>query len=180
MIDEKIIKDLLIRGESSLGNFKPTKDVAFEEEKPSVITSVKMREPLGKYKKSLQEQVQANPGMYSMMTPQGRMTVKEAIRKGFNFQTGEFDKPDIEKEKERILNGVPEEQRRNVKRLTKPRQAELPEEEAQEMGIEDPANAMVKRKRPMPVEAQAETEQAPEGEAPVDAAALQALLGGGM
>lgn len=181
MIDEKIIKDLLIRGESSLGNFKPKEGIAFEEEEPSVIKSVKMVEPLGKYKKSLKEQVQANPGMYTTMTPRGRMTVKEAIRKGYNFQTGEFDKPDIDKEKERILNGVPEEQRKNVKRLTRPRQAELPEEEAEAMGIEDPANPMVKRKRPMPVEAKvAEEEQAPEGEAPVDAAALQALLGGGM
>jgi hypothetical protein len=182
MIDEKLIKELLIRGESSLGNFKPTQDIQYEEEAPSVIQSVKMREPLGKYKKSLKEQVQANPGMYTMMTPQGRMTVKEAIRKGYNFQTGEFDKPDMDQEKEKILGALPEEERKNVKRLTRPRQAELDEEEAEEMGIEDPANSMVKRKRPLPVEeAEAPMEEAaPEGEAPVDAAALQALLGGGM
>jgi hypothetical protein len=180
-MDEKLIKELLIRGESSLGNYRPVEEPAFEEAEPSVISAFKMKEELGKYKKSKLDKIKANPGMFTTMTPRGRMTVKDAIRKGYNFQTGEFDKPNIEEEKEKILGALPEEERKNVKRMTRPSQAQLEEEEAGEMGIEDPTNMMVRRKKPMPVEEAPQEEVAPEGEAPqMDASALQALLGGGM
>lgn len=179
-MDEKLIKDLLIRGESSLGNYRPKEEPTFEEAEPSVISTFKLKDDLGKYKKSKLDQIKANPGMFTTMTPRGRMTVKDAIRKGYNFQTGEFDKPNIEEEKEKILGALPEEERKNVKRITRPSQAELEEEEAGEMGIEDPTNMMVRKKKPMPVEAPPQ-EAAVEGEeAPMDPAALQALLGGGM
>lgn len=177
-LDQKELATLLAGGEFSEGKLVGKKEPEFTDTADVIKINVgKVIEPKGKYKETLVDDVKKHPGEYTIMTPRGRMTIKSAMAKGFNQETGEFDRPNIEEEKEKILQEQTPRNKKIIKRLTDPRNAKVLPDQAAEMGMEE-GNPMVKKpKRPMeqPVEEEpAEEEQA------VDPAMIQAMMGGGM
>lgn len=73
-----------------------------DEEKVIAITVGKNKTMGDKYKQKLAKQAAKNPNSVKVKTPEGWMTVKEAIEAGFDPKTGEFtgdipEKPSIDK-----------------------------------------------------------------------------------
>ncbi len=168
-INQEELQKILTTGESSEGGFSSNKEPEYtKSEDAPKITNTKVVERLGEYEDELIEKIKKNPSAFTMMTPKGRMTVAEAFKKGYNPQTGQFDLPDIDEEKEKILSKQSPENQEALQRLTDPKGAHVPEGHAGMLGLSGEEEYVD------------HPGMAEEEEPQMDPAMMQAMMGGGM
>ena len=136
----------------------------------SIIFGTK-REMSDTYKKSLAEKAAKNPNAVEVETPEGWMTVKEAIEKGYNPKTGEFDqekRPPLNMDK--YFQHRNKEDRDKIKRKVNPKGTNLNRKDMERLGenIEEHPDFMPGNQP---------TEEVPVEEPAIDP--VTAMLGGG-
>lgn len=180
--DNKIGDDLFNQllsqnmGEGTFEEIKPEVEEKEADVKYKVSSEI---EPLGKYSDEIIKDIMSNPAKYKMKSPKhGEMNLKEALDKGYNPETDEFDRKK-KRSKEEITAGLADSDKESIDKITDPKSAKIPPKEAEALGVKDPnfiAQEDVPTDLVMP-EAQpvAEGQEGEEG-----MAGLEALLGGGM
>ena len=177
-IDDDLFNQLLSQniGEGTFEEIKPDVEEKEADVKYKVSSEI---EPLGKYSDEIVKDIMSNPGKYKMKSPKhGEMNLKEALDKGYNPESDEFDRKK-KRSKEEITEGLSDSDKESIDKITDPKSAKIPAKEAEALGVKDP-NFIAQEDAPtdmvMP-EAQpvAEGQEGEEG-----MAGLEALLGGGM
>jgi len=176
--DEEFLRTIMLTGDNTKGMFEPAEKEAFEkedtphEEETSVLVAGDIT-PTEKYKDNFVKDILQNPKQYKIMTPRGEMTVVEAIRKGYNPITKQFEARNstdsIEKKHMRKMN---EKDREAFEGITDPRNAQLSDEQAQQFGV--PGDSLLKA----PAPASTPMEMPPEEGEENPQADLAAMLGG--
>lgn len=122
-LDQEALQRMLMEGEDTKGMFTPNKEEQEKAEAEEPIGSAefgKVKERFGKYSKQMFEDMKKNPHNYLIETPRGVMPVTEAIRKGYNPATKEFDEAmDTEKQAGKIFEeeGVSPEEAQRIKQM---------------------------------------------------------------
>ena len=118
-------------------------------------------ESKGKYKDMFKTDMFKHPDKYFVMTPDGRMTIAEAMRRGYNPITRNFEES---KSRDAIMReatkGLNDSDRETVNRMMDPRAAMVASDDAKGFGL-DADSPMVKR--PQQPE-QPQVPQAPQGQ----------------
>lgn len=211
-LDEDTIAEILMTGDNTEGMFAP-------DEKKEDENGIKLHEEADddvkknldvdaeaskKYIKDFQKDLLKNPEKYTINTPKGKMTITEAMRKGYNPFTKRFDEAnDMDKIKEKHLSRLNDEERSHLENLMNPENVGLAPADAEKFGL-SPSNPMIRK----PQDATAQTGTSPmatnvmpqeavptQGQAPVPSMPtapaqggvptqgqpdLSSLLGGGM
>lgn len=178
-LDEDVINELLKTGENTDGMFIPDEkkedeDKLHEEEDEEAKLKVgKDIKPSKKYEKHFKNDMLKHPDQYKVNTPQGEMTVSEAIRKGYNPITKQFEKEhDQNSIKEKHLSQLNDADRAAIEKVTDPTIAQVAPADAEMYGL-DANSPMVKSATPQP--AMPAAPAAPTEGGGLD---LNALLGG--
>lgn len=195
-MDEDALREMMMTGDNSAGLFEPDPDQLLDEdekahedvdEKAEVKSSGKVTEKGKKYIKLFQDELKDNPGDFTINTPEGQMTVKEAIKRGFNPETGTFEDAPEDK-----LNGMlgelNEADKDGISKLLNPSNANIAPADATKYGLKA-SNPMVQAQQvPAPPPEEAMMQQGvpqrmplPQEQAgmPQGGADIAALLGGG-
>ena len=146
-LDEDTIKTLFMTGDNTTGMFTPDKkkDDKDEDEKPEVDIKTSKVKPLGKYENDFKNDLLKHPEQYTVETPMGQMTVKEAMNKGYDPITKTFNKDETAKGiRERNLKGLNDADRKRLEDFTDPRSAKVPEKDAGMYGL-NPDSPMIAR-----------------------------------
>ena len=187
-MDGDILKEMMMTGDNTAGLFEPDPDELLEEddeahedvdEEAEVKSSGKVTEKGKKYIKLFQDELKDNPGEFMINTPKGQMTVKEAIKQGFNPETGDFEEAP-EDTINGMLDGLNDADKEGIRGLLDPSRANIPPADAAKYGL-DPSNHMVQQQASVPEEAmmQQGVPMPQEQAAPQSGADIAALLGGG-
>ena len=195
-MDEEVLKEMMMTGDNTNGLFEPNEEELLDEdekahedvdEEAEVKSSGKVTEKGKKYIKLFQDELKDNPGEFMINTPEGQMTVKEAIKRGFNPETGEFDEAPEDK-LNGMLEGLNDADKEGIQGLLDPRNANIAPADAAKFGL-DPSNPMVQQPAASAVPGQEAMMQQgmPQGTplpqeqagAPQGGADIAALLGGG-
>lgn len=190
-IDSEVLNSMLT-ADGADGNFRKNKkpEPSVTEDEKATISGGKVKEKLGKYSKEFVKDVIKNPEKYTVETSKGTLTIKEAIKQGWDPKTGDFVEEKRDKSEEQIA-ALGDSDQEAVRDLMDPRNAGIPAAEAEEDGL-DSDSPMI-RKPPAALEAAQQqgeeeaaaaavppgAEQAPaEGGQQMDPEQLKALLGG--
>lgn len=193
-LDSDELARMMMTGENSDGmiselNVPKKEDGVDLHEKPKEKAKVEgdKAESKGKYTDLFQEDMFKHPNKYFIETPEGRMTIAEAMRKGYNPITKKFDEGESRDAIiGRATQGLNEADAETVNRMLDPRSAAVAEGDASKYGL-DPDSDMIRRPQqgqPEPV-----AEESPTGSpAPIGAQVeggqteatnpLAALMGG--
>lgn len=181
-LDEDVINELLKTGENTDGMFIPDekkedKDKLHEKEVEEAKLKVgKDIKPSKKYEKQFKNDMLKHPDQYKVNTPQGEMTVSEAIRKGYNPITKQFEKEhDQNSIKEKHLSQLNDADRAAIEKVTDPTIAQVAPADAEMYGL-DANSPMVKSATPQPAMPVAPAMPTSTEGGGLD---LNALLGGG-
>jgi hypothetical protein len=103
-----------------------------------------------KYQKQLLDKALKDPSSVEVETPQGWMTVRDAIEAGFNMETGQFDRPVIAKPnwEDEISKLDPREQE-TIRRLTQPGTRQAGPADSAVVG-EEQGNPVLPEDQPLP------------------------------
>lgn len=183
MLNESLDDELfasMLTADGEDGNFEMKQKEKKEEQKPEVkISAGKIKERLGKYSKDFMDSVLKDPSKYTIETPQGRMTVKDAIMKGFDPTTGEFnDAMSIDKIKEKHLSGLNENDRAVAEQLMNPANAQMSPVDAEQYGLSQDSPMIAGNQVPMSGDMQAQDADGQDALAGIDPAILQKMMGG--
>ena len=188
-IDDSIIASMIANGDNTKGMFEPDEsEVTDKEDKLHEETDedAKLKtkgdaKPSEKYATEFQKDMLENPEDYYINTPKGKMSIKEALQKGYDPVTKRFNNQ-ANKKKEETLAMLNDKDRAAVEKLMDPSQVGLAPADAQAMGL--PSNSkMIRQTNPMegtpmssPSPAQAPTQMSePEVQPTPD---INSLLGG--
>lgn len=180
-LDADVLNTLFMTGDNTEGMFSPKVDeenpdethVPLHEEQDedakAKIDGNKV-EPKGKYKKQFQKDFMKHPDQYEIVTPKGKMTVAEAMRKGYDPLTKTFRKEhDQENLKKKHLDRVNDADKAKLEELTNPKAANIAPADAEKFGLKEDSPFV---KQP---ESLAQGASAPMPETP----AMAKLTGGG-
>ena len=128
-----------------------------KEEKKTGKDLLKMLEKNGKesdkYRKELMEKALKDPDSVQVETPNGWMSVRQAITAGFNFGSGKFDRepipvPDLESK----LAGLSPREQETIRRLTKKGTGQATHRPTDPMTMmpQEQANPMLPQDQPIP------------------------------
>lgn len=142
-------------------------------------------EMTGPYSDEMFADIMKNPSKFFFVSKKhGKMNLKDAIDKGYNPDTDEFDKPK-RKSKEELTEGLSDSDRESINKITDPANAKVPPKDAEKYDIKDdrfiakPEGQMLPEEVAAPTAAPAvEGEATPEGEANGNED-IMALLSGG-
>ena len=154
-IDDEVIASMMANGDNTKGMFKPDEsEVTDKDEKlhedPDEEVKLKTKgeaKPSKKYETEFQKDMIKNPENYYINTPKGKMTIKEAIQKGYNPITKRFNNESTDK-KEQVLSQLNDSDRAAVEKLFDPSQVGLAPADAQAMGLK-PDSKMIRQGNPM-------------------------------
>jgi hypothetical protein len=176
-LNEDILSQMLMTGNNESGMFEPdekeleddlapNEELHEEQDDKAKLGKIKDIETKEEYKKAMIEDMGKHPEKYSIETPQGRMSVAEAIRKGFNPETKQFEKS-LDEKNEEALSRLNDEDRAAVEQFIDPSKLGLAPADADAFGIPQ-GNAMRKPMEPtmQPMHGAAPVQQMPQG-APV-------------
>ncbi len=199
--DPDVLAQVLMTGDNTEGMFSPDEVEEdengiklHEDEDESMKKDLdKEAKPSQKYAASFQSDMMKHPDKYKIDTPQGEMTIAEALRKGYNPLTKQFEKDyDQDDIKEKYLSQLNDEDRSNLERITNPSAAQIAPADASKFGLQPdspfvrqqpaqqmaPAQAMVPQGAP---EQGMMPPQQPQGQVQGQAQPdISSLLGGGM
>lgn len=156
----------------------PEAEIDVEDEAQAEYKVGKEFETYGKYTEEVLKDIINNPSKYKMKSKKhGEMNLKDALDKGYNPDTDEFDKPRI-KSKEELTEGLADSDKEAIERMTNPESANIPPEDAKALGVEDERFIKKPNQEELfvpetPAEGEAEAEPE-EGEG--DAAGMEALM----
>lgn len=89
-----------------------------------------------KYKKTLVKKAQENPKSVLIDTPEGKMTIEEALERGYNPETGQFDGEELHKPRpEEYFGDLSPEELAQMERMLDPRSEDIMPNEMERMGI---------------------------------------------
>jgi hypothetical protein len=144
-LTEDLLSQLIMTGDNESGIFSPEEKEIKEELEPNEelhepqnkeakIDKIKSVETKDEYKKAMIKDLDKHPDKYSIETPRGRMSVAEAIKQGFNPETGEFEKS-LEEKNEEALSALNDNDRARVEEFIDPAQVGLSPADADAFGI---------------------------------------------
>jgi hypothetical protein len=178
--DNDAILEILMTGENTGGMFTPNKEETDEEKEEDETLKADIGATTNisrKYQKALLEDMIKNPDKFKIDTPEGEMTVKEALERGYNPVTKQFGENKFKKKKEELLNRLNEDDRAKLERMTSPEAAGLAPADAEMMGL---PSGMPTRPVPRAMPGGAPIEGQPEQpEETGGTNAIASLLGGG-
>ena len=144
-LDSKTVEEMLMTGENTSGMFEPeAKEPEGNEPKlnEEVDEDAKRNIDKGetkasdKYEKSFKNDLLKHPNDYKVNTPEGEMTVAEALKRGYNPITKRFEKEhDQNLRKEKFLGELNDTDRANVERITDPSAAQIAPADAEKYGL---------------------------------------------
>lgn len=186
--DPEVLRSMINTGENQTGmvtiepkdgiNPETDKPLFTEVEEENKVKTGKVKKKLGKYVEKMLFDMKKNPEKYMLETPRGMMTIEEALQQGYDPATKDFTEKGTKQDFEESLAGLSESGRENIKRITSPEAAQMPQSQAEALGIDpnDPrvAQAAMMQEGAMPPGAPQATPGA-EGISPE----ILAALGGG-
>lgn len=137
-ISDEVIKQMIMSPSSRVDEaptFKETEEGEKEETEPIFSKKDKV-EYTDKYKSMLVEKAIENPKMVMIETPEGEMTIDEAVKRGYNPETGEFDDPLGEGPRLEDYMNLDPESMAKMKRMFDPRSMDVHPDEAERMGMD--------------------------------------------
>lgn len=194
--DEEALINMMMTGDNSTGLFNPNvEEIVKPEDKDKVhvdtkdtvdIKTGKTSSISKKYQAALLEDMKKNPNKFKIKTPEGEMTVQEALSKGYNPVTRKFEKSKHKENIDIAMGRLNETDRQRLTELTDPKNVGLAPADAEQFGL--PSNSpMIKQPQgqasEQAVPGQAPGAIPPEGAAPGQPAAgmgITSLLGGGI
>ena len=189
-IDEGTLKEMLMTGDNSGGMFTPNEDEVLDPNLPddklheevsdkAQVKTGKVTKKFGEYQKKFLVDMKKNPEAYMIDTPEGKMNVAEAIKRGYDPSTKEFTDEPITSKRDKELEGLSESDQAIIKQLTDPSAAKIPSKEGEMFGLEagNPMLQQAQEQAPAPGQAPVPG-QAPAPEGEMDPAMIQAMLGG--
>jgi hypothetical protein len=93
-------------GDTEEGNVSPVKEIGEEEDVETIIELLNKdaKDSFSpKYQEELANMAKEDPTSVMIETPEGWMTIAEAMKKGFNPESGQFDGESIEQRIDRII-----------------------------------------------------------------------------
>lgn len=115
---------------------EPKEDV-FRDKPIAEIKPKEDIEMLGKYSEEIIKDIMSNPAKYKFKSKKhGDLNLKDAMDKGYNPDTDEFDKPK-RKSKEELMNGLSNSDKESINKITDPTSAQIPEKDAEALGVKD-------------------------------------------
>lgn len=205
-LDSATIEDMLMTGENTRGMFEPdNKEPEGNEPKLNEEVNEKAKrnldkaevKPSEKYADRFKNDLLKHPEAYTVQTPEGEMTIAEAIKRGYNPITKRFEKEHNQQNiKESFLNRLNDSDRTNIERITDPSAAQVAPADAEKYGL-DASSPMVRQQpqqqmAPQPMQPAGQPAGQPQGMMPTGqqmpgseesmaagANPLAALLGGG-
>ena len=192
-LNEDILSQMMMTGDNETGMFSPDEKALKKELEPNEelheepteevkVGKIKGADVKDQYKKAMIEDMGKHPEKYSIKTPRGRMSVAEAIRQGFNPETGGFEKS-LDEKNEEALSQLNDQDRANIEQFLDPAQVGLAPADAEAYGIPE-GSPLRKTSTPIPSETPAAPVQAQEPQAipPMQAAPqgnnILSMLGG--
>lgn len=89
------------------------------------------------YADDLLKDIMANPSKYRLKSKKhGEMNLKDALDDGYNPETDEFDREPI-RSKEEMMEGLSDSDKEAINHMTDPRNANIPDKDAEAMGIDN-------------------------------------------
>lgn len=201
-LDSATIEEMLMTGENKQGMFEPdNKEPEGNEPKLNEEVDEKAKrkldkpeiKPSEKYAEKFKNDLLKHPEAYTVQTPQGEMTIAEAIKKGYNPITKRFEKEhDQQNIRESFLSKLNDSDRKNIERITDPSAAQVAPADAEKYGL-DASSPMIRQQQqqqmaPQPMQPAGQPQgmmpagqQLPGSEESMEAGEnpLAALLGGG-
>lgn len=145
-LDPKTLEDMLMTGENTSGMFEPeVKEPKGNEPKlnEEVDEDAKRHldkgkvEPSEKYAKNFKNDIMKHPNDYKVDTPEGEMTIAEAIKRGYNPITKRFEaRHNQENIKNSFLGELNDADRTNIERITNPSAAQIAPADAEKYGLD--------------------------------------------
>jgi hypothetical protein len=182
-LDAKTLEDMLMTGENTEGMFEPDKKEPKGNEpklNEEVDEDAKRNLDKGtvkasdKYAKSFKNDLLKHPNEYKVQTPEGEMTIAEAIKRGYNPITKRFEEKHNQANlKESFLSQLNDTDRQNIERITDPSAAQVAPADAEKYGLDQ--NSPMVRQNPtgmpgQPMEPQAAPPAAIAGGSPIGTA----------
>ena len=109
-------------GDTEEGNVFPVKEIGEEEDVETIIELLNKdaKDSFSpKYQEELANMAKEDPTSVMIETPKGWMTIAEAMKKGFNPESGQFDGESIEERIDRIIReqGLDADEGARIKRM---------------------------------------------------------------
>lgn len=159
-LNADVLEQMLMTGENTVGMFEPEvpepkgneaklneevdKDAKKELDKGKV-------EPSKKYAKAFKNDLLKHPNEYKVSTPEGEMTIAEAMKRGYNPITKTFEeRHDSNKIKESFMSQLNDMDRANIERITNPSAAQVAPADAEKYGLA-PDSPMIRPNQPAPL-----------------------------
>lgn len=190
-LDEGTLKEMLMAGDNSGGMFTPNEDEVLDPNLPdeklheevsdkAQVKTGKVTKKFGEYQKKFLADMKKNPEAYMIDTPEGKMNVAEAIKRGYDPSTKEFTEEPITSKRDKELEGLSESDKAIIKQLTDPSAANIPPKEGEMFGLEEGNPMLQQAQAPgqVPELGQIPGQEAPTPEGEMDPAMIQAMLGG--
>lgn len=144
--DTDVLRSMINTGENQAGmiTVEPEDGINPQTEKP-LFTKVeeenkvkpgKIKKKLGKYVEKMLFDMKKNPEKYMLETPRGMMTIEEALQQGYDPATKDFTDKGSKEDFEESLAALSESGRENIKRITSPSAAQMPQSQAEALGID--------------------------------------------
>lgn len=156
-LDDEVLASMMANGDNTKGMFEPDESEVIDKDKDEKLheeqtDEVKLKtkgqaKPSKKYESAFQKDILKNPENYYINTPKGEMTVKEAMSKGYNPLTRDFDNQTNSK-LEQTMSMLNDKDREAVGKLFDPAQVGLAPADAESMGLKADS-AMVRQNNPM-------------------------------
>lgn len=195
--EEELIK-MMMTGENSTGTFTPDTEAIVDEEhrdklhedtekKHKVETGVTAKTS-DKYKNAIADDMLKNPDNYTIQTPEGEMSVLDAIRKGYNPVTRKFEKSKHEENIEKLKSNLNENDKKRIDDLTNPGNLKLAPADAEVIGLPSNSQMIAKQQAAAPEAVPPKGEEPPKEVAQANAANekpnnppdIASLLGGNL
>lgn len=152
--NEDAIINMMMTGENSTGLFNPNAEEIIQEEDKDKI-HVDSKENLNiktgkttniskKYQAAILEDMKKNPDKFKIQTPEGEMTVHEALTKGYNPVTKKFEKSKHKENIDLAMSRLNEKDRQRIDELTNPANVGLAPADAEQFNL-SANNPMIKQ-----------------------------------
>jgi hypothetical protein len=152
--NEETLINMMMTGENSTGLFNPNvEDIVEEDDKDKVhvdtketlnIKTGKTTNISKKYQNAIIEDMKKNPDKFKIQTPEGEMTVDEALKKGYNPVTKKFEKSKHRENIDAAMSRLNDQDKQKISELTDPANVGLAPADAEQFGI--PSNSpMIKQ-----------------------------------
>jgi hypothetical protein len=131
-LDADTLRSIMVANDNSEGLFTPDPEVDDDGEiKPinepideeAQVSTGKVTQKFGDYIKTFQQDLVDNPGNYRITTPEGDMSINEAMKRGYDPATQSFGAPEVQADMEGQLAGLPPEEAEAIRAMTNPNRA---------------------------------------------------------